>query len=309
MKKVLITGAAGGVGINTINFLLDTNKYEITALDLKNKKTLKRLKKYKRRINIIEGDVNDSVLIDNLVRDHDIVIHLSTVMPPLSDYRKDLSELIEYNGTENIIRAINYFNPKCTLIYASTTSIYGEAEDCTVDTKINTKNISSYSLAKLRTEELIKKNLSNYVILRYPLILSNIKKEPFMFNVDKLKMIECLTNKDAASCLANSLDYLKKLNKKTFNVGGGQRYRVLFDDILYNVLKNYGFTFKYFLSRVFLEKNYYSPITLDSDELDNIIHYRNDTLQNYYGRLNRRGSKRIISRFIGRIAIIIRRKR
>ena len=41
MKKILVTGAAGTVGINVLKFLLSEGKYEITALDLKNKKTEK----------------------------------------------------------------------------------------------------------------------------------------------------------------------------------------------------------------------------------------------------------------------------
>ena len=47
MKKVLVTGAAGAIGLNVIKYLLMEGKYEITALDLNNKKTIKKLKKYK----------------------------------------------------------------------------------------------------------------------------------------------------------------------------------------------------------------------------------------------------------------------
>ena len=72
MKKVLITGAGGAIGINVIKYLLSEGKYEITALDLRNKNSIKRLKRYRRRINLIYGDMNDSVLMDALVRDHDI---------------------------------------------------------------------------------------------------------------------------------------------------------------------------------------------------------------------------------------------
>ena len=38
MKKVLVTGAAGSVGNLVIKYLLSEGKYEITAIDLKNKK-------------------------------------------------------------------------------------------------------------------------------------------------------------------------------------------------------------------------------------------------------------------------------
>ena len=56
MKRVLVTGAAGVIGIKTIKYLLSEGKYEITALELRNKSNYKKLKKYRRRINIIYGD-------------------------------------------------------------------------------------------------------------------------------------------------------------------------------------------------------------------------------------------------------------
>ena len=45
MKKVLVTGAAGTIGNKVIKYLLSEGKYEITALDLRNKNSLKKLKK------------------------------------------------------------------------------------------------------------------------------------------------------------------------------------------------------------------------------------------------------------------------
>ena len=65
MKKVLIFGAAGNIGLELIKYLLSEGKYEITAVDLKNRRSYKSLKKYRRRINIIYGDMNDHLLIDN----------------------------------------------------------------------------------------------------------------------------------------------------------------------------------------------------------------------------------------------------
>ena len=35
MKRVLVTGAAGSIGLFTIKYLLNEGKYEIKALDLK----------------------------------------------------------------------------------------------------------------------------------------------------------------------------------------------------------------------------------------------------------------------------------
>ena len=121
MKSVLVTGAAGSIGRLVIKYLLAEGKYEITALDLKNKTVIQTMKKYRKRINIIYGDVNDSVLMESLVKDHDFIINLASALPPLSDMKKGLSDAIDFSGVENIVKAISYYNPKCHLFMASTT--------------------------------------------------------------------------------------------------------------------------------------------------------------------------------------------
>ena len=68
MKKVVIFGGAGSIGLSLIKYLLSEGKYEITVVDLKNKETIKRLKKYKKRVNIIYSDCFDRGLIDFLIK-------------------------------------------------------------------------------------------------------------------------------------------------------------------------------------------------------------------------------------------------
>lgn len=308
MKKVLVTGAAGSIGLLVIKYLLSEGKYEITALDLRNKKVLKSLKKYRKRINIIYGDVNDPVLMEALVKDHDFIIHLASVMPPLGDFSKNIGEIIDYNGTENIIKAINYYNNDCFLIYASTTSVYDSSLSGNVKEKVKENELTHYSLNKYNTENLIKKKLKNYTIFRLPLILNNIIDEPFMFNVKKNLMVEVTTNVDAAYAFVKAIDYKKELNKKVFNVGMGSEGRLIYNDILKNILKYYGLSMRYILSRIFLEKTYRSPVLTDSDDLEDIIHYRNDSLYNYYRRLQNRGKKRAIRKLLAKPLLYLKNK-
>lgn len=308
MKKVLVTGAAGSIGSLVIKFLLSEGKYEITALDLKNKKTQKILKKYQKRVNVIYGDINDTVLIEALVKDHDYIIHLASVMPPLGDFSKKIGELVDYNGTENIIKAINYYNANCFLIYASTTSLYDESLSAHVGEKIKVENLSNYSLNKYNTENLIKKKLKNYCILRLPLILNNFKNEPFVLNVKKNTIVEVSTNYDVAYAFVKAINYKKELNKKIFNVGMGTTGQIKYDLILRKVLINYGLSIKYVLSRIFLDKDYVSPVLIDSDDLENIIHYRNDSLYNYFNRLKRRGKNRRLQLFLAKPLIWFKNK-
>lgn len=308
MKKVLVTGAAGSIGMLVIKYLLSEGKYEITALDLRNKRVLKKLKKYRKRINIIYGDVNDPVLMEALVKDHDYIIHLASVMPPLGDFSKNIGEIVDYNGTENIIKAINYYNNDCFLIYASSTSLYDSSLSGNVKEKVKEDELTYYSLNKYNTENLIKKKLKNYTIFRLSLILNNIIDEPFMFNVKKNLMVEVTTNIDAAYAFVKAIDHKKELNKKEFNVGMGSEGRIIYNDILKNILKYYGLSIRYILSRIFLEKTYRSPVLTDSDKLEEIIHYRNDSLYNYYRRLQNRGKKRVIRKLLAKPLIYLKNK-
>ena len=298
MKKVLVTGAAGCIGTQVIKYLLAEGKYEITALDLKNKTVFKRLRRFKKRINILYGDIGDRVLIEALVKSHDVIIHLASALPPLSDMKRGLAEIVEYDNTENIIRAISYYNPKCHLMYASTTSMYKEKENVTVKTKIELNDYDYFSLAKLRTEQLIKEKLKNYTIYRIPLVLGYMDDDIFMYNVKKNSIVDVVTKEDIAYAFVKRIQNLDKLNKKTFNVTSEET--ILFKDLLINILKIRGLSFKYVLSRLFLEKNYYSPVCKDRDELEEIIHYRNDSLIEYYNRLKRKNSKRKFAKFLAK---------
>lgn len=299
MKKVLVTGAAGAVGLNLIKYLLAEGKYEITALDLKNKKVYKRLKRYRKRVNIVYGDVLDRSLVEYLIKENDVVIHLSTCLPPMAEYKKDLVDLVEYNGTENIVRAINYYNPKCFMVYASSTSLYKNSEG-KVDTKIELGQYDYYNEAKYNAEKLIAKKLKHYTVVRVPLILSDLRSEPFIYNIKKSEQIEFITKEDAAYAFCRCLDKQIDLNKKIINIGGGATCRCTYRHLLINVLKYHGLSFNYLLTSLFVAKNYTSPVLIDSDEFAKILDYRNDSLQSYLMRQKRRSSKRKIAIFLAK---------
>lgn len=309
MKKVLVTGASGSIGLKVIKYLLSEGKYEITALDLRNKGSQKRLKKYRRRINIIYGDINDTVLIPSLIKDQDYIIHLAGVMPPIADLKKGLSDLIEYNGTLNIIKALDFYNPKCFLVYASSTTIYGDIKTATIKSKPNILPLDYYSTTKLATEDLIKSKLKNYTIIRLPFILSDPSTGSFMYNVKRNTTLEALTDNDAAYLFVNSLNHEAELRKKTFNAGGGDTTTSSYRDILSHVLEIYGISFKYLGTLLFLDKNFYSHIYEDSDKLNDILEFRSDSLSSYYMRLKRSTKNRLVAKFLAKPFIFFLRRK
>lgn len=298
MKRILVTGAAGTIGIHIIKYLLSEGKYEITALDLKNKRTLNRLKRYRRRINIIYGDVCNRVLMEALVKDHDIIFHLAGSSLPLADMKAGLADIIDFRGTENIVRAIAYYNEKSHLFYASSTTLYKDVENASVKTPIKLDEYDYYNTAKKKAEDLIREKLKNYTIYRLPLVLSHLSCEPFMYHGRKKDTMDYITKEDAAYAFVKGINYTKELNKKIFNVCAEDS--LVYKDLLQKILEIHGVSFRYCFNRMFIEKNFYSPVCKDKDELNNIINYRNDTLVEYYQRLRGRSKKRQIYKWLAK---------
>ncbi len=301
MKKVLVTGAGGTVGLQVIRFLLSEGKYEVTALELKNKHVYKRLKPFRKRINIVFGDVNDDTIVDALVKDHDIVIHLAGVLPSLANVREDLCRAVDYEGTKTIVDSIKDYNPDCFLLYASSTSVYGIQEDyenITLKSKNNIDDYDFYSKYKLESEKYIKDNLKHYSIFRLAYILGNPARESLIYNVPLNNKLEVLSSEDAGYAFVCAIDFLKELNKKTFNVSGGEKFRTTYRNYLITIFKNYGLSIRYLSTWLLAEKNYRGGYYPDGDKLEEILHFRSKNLDVYYDTLTKYRLPRLIPRIL-----------
>ena len=305
MKKVLVTGAGGTVGLQVIRFLLSEGKYDITALELKNRHVYKRLKPFRKRISIVYGDVCDEMIVDALVKDQDVVIHCAGVLPPFANVREELCKEIDFEGTKTVVDSIKSYNPDCFLLYASSTSVYGKQEDnnkITVKTKCNVDDFDYYSKYKLLCEDYIKDNIKNYSIFRLAYILGDPGPESLIYNVSKNLYFETLSSEDAGYAFVAAIDYRDKVNKKIFNVSGGEKFRTTFSDYIYHIFKTYGLSIRYLSTLICAEKNYYGGCYDDGDKLEDIIHYRSKNIDVYYGSLTKYKYK--VTRFIPRLLVL-----
>ena len=303
MKKILVTGAGGTIGLQVIRFLLSEGKYEITALDLKGLNVYRRLKPFRKRINIVYGDVNDNAIVDALVKDHDVVIHLAGVLPPLANVHEDLTKVVDYNGTQTIVNSIKRYNPECFLLYASSTSIYGKQEDYkNIDkkTKFETDEYDFYSKYKIECEKYIKSNIKNYSIFRLAYVLCDPGEETLIYNVPLDCDMEVVSAEDAGYAFVCAIDFQKKLNKKIYNVSGGEKFRTTYKEYVQKVFKSYGLSFKFIASWLMAEKNYCGGYYIDGNELEEILHFRSKNLSVYYNNTLLKYKKKI-TRFIPRL--------
>ena len=310
MKKVLITGAAGTIGRRVIKYLLMEGRYDITVVDFKTRHNSKIFRKYHKRVNIVYGDICQNDLMEGLVRESDYIIHLASSNPLLGNLNKNLTKNVDYKGTETIVRLIDFYNPKCHLFYASSSSVYGRQEKDVVSTstQINENTLGLFAKAKLESEDIIRKKLSNYTIFRIPVVLCNPVKEDFDFSYDSKARLEVITAEDVAYMFAKAIDKKDEINKKIYNVGGGEHTITTGLELNNQILKNYGFVSKFIKNKMFLETSYYGYEFKDSDKLDDILSYRNDSIASYFMRLRRGKRKYCIRKLFGKIFIKNRKK-
>jgi len=136
MKKILITGGAGFIGINTAEYFLRKGD-KVTILDNFSRKgsrdNLGYLKE-KYEFKAVKADVRyDYKKLDKYISDVDIVFHLaaqvavtSSVKNPRYDFRTNAF------GTFNVLEAVRKSKNKPILLYSSTNKVYGEMKNIKV---------------------------------------------------------------------------------------------------------------------------------------------------------------------------------
>lgn len=299
--KVLLTGASGSVGYETLKQLAET-EHEVTVIDLPSKKSKKRFKPYEDKVNVVYGSINDEKLMGKLIKETDFIIHLAAIIPPLADHEPELTRKVNFFGTKVIIDSIKKYNPKCFLLFSSSVSVYGDRiENYWI--KVSDPLIPSegdyYAYVKIETEKLIRESKINYSIFRFTGIMGRPDLDPLMFHMPLDTKLEIASTTDTATALVNAIDKQKKLKGKIFNLGGGPNCRTTYRDFLANMFKVYGLNINMLKDMAFAEKNFHCGYFLDSDKLEDIVHFQYDTLDSYYARVKSETNSFI--RFLSRI--------
>ncbi|MBN2662840.1 MAG: GDP-mannose 4,6-dehydratase [Bacteroidales bacterium] len=244
--NILITGGAGFIGSNLIDFLLDNTNYNIISIDnfdnfyskkhkldnIKNQFNYKNFKFYEIDIT------NKDILFAKLTENYDVIIHLAAkagVRPSILNPIAYIKTNVE--GTQNILDLAKSRKTK-KVISASSSSIYGDIEQFPWNEGISNFNpISPYAVSKIAGENLGKvfSNLYNiqYVALRFftvygPRQRPDLAIRKFIDSIEKNKTISLFGDgtssrdytyiDDILSGVVACLDYEKK-SFDVFNLG------------------------------------------------------------------------------------------
>ncbi len=299
--KVLLTGAAGSVGYETLKQLI-TAKCEVTAFDIKSRRNKHKLRKYAKRATIRYGDIRDRALVDELVAGQDVVIHLAAMIPPAADWLPALARDVNYGGSQDVVDAIRADGNRAFLVYTSSISIYGDRTKnfwIKVGDRLRPSEGDFYARTKIDSEHYIERSGVHYTIFRLTAIMNRPQTDPLMFHMPLDTKLEIATVYDTARALVAATRATKVLDGHIYNLGGGPSCRTTYREFLVKMFQIYGLQYRYLKSRAFALQNFHCGYYEDSDVLEQILHFQKDSLTDYYQKV-RQGTNKFV-RFLSRI--------
>jgi len=151
--RYLVTGGAGFIGSNIVEELLKKKGARVRILD--NFATGKRgnLTAFGDRVEVMEGDIRSYHVVMEAVRGMDAIFH-QAALPSVPRSIADPITTNEVNvaGTLNVLDAARTFGVK-TIVYASSSSIYGEGQALPIKETANPNPLSPYAVSKLAGEK------------------------------------------------------------------------------------------------------------------------------------------------------------
>ncbi|MEM4435693.1 MAG: SDR family NAD(P)-dependent oxidoreductase [Thermosphaera sp.] len=172
MKKALVTGGAGFIGSHLVDKLVSKGWY-VRVVDNFSSGRLENVEHHRSnsRVEVSKGDLKDPRVAEESVKDVDIVFHyaanpevrVSTTNP-------------EVHFNENILATFNLLEAMRKrgvreIVFASSSSIYGEPEAIPVTEDASMRPVSVYGASKAACENLIHAYSKLYgikaIVLRY----------------------------------------------------------------------------------------------------------------------------------------------
>ena len=152
MKKIFLTGGAGYVGIELTDELIRLG-YHVTVLDLM--LFGNNFSNINHNLKIIKGDIRDKNLLENIIPDHEVIIHLACISnDPSFDLNPELGKSINLNSFEPFVKISKKLGVK-RFIFASSSSVYGVKKEKNVTEDIILEPLTDYSKYKAACEKIL----------------------------------------------------------------------------------------------------------------------------------------------------------
>jgi len=296
-KNIFLTGASGTMGRATLDELLQADDgFQVTALALPTRADRQVLAPYQKQgLNVIWGDLTCYKDVLRGVNGADYVLHVGGLVSPLADTMPELTLKVNVGGAKNIVRAIKAQKDpdQIRLVYIGTVAQTGNRPVPIhwgrVGDPIKLSTFDTYALSKTIAErEVIDSGLRNWVSLRQTGIARMAATEPLdpiIFHTTLDGVLEWITPRDSGRLLARiCADKLPEdFWGNIYNIGGGAPNRLTNLELFDLMLGATGVSdFREVLEpNWFATRNFHGQWFSDSDLLQSLVPYREQTMGEY----------------------------
>jgi len=151
-KNIIVTGGAGFIGSNLVKQLADVN--HVTVIDDLSTGHIKNIQNLvtSKKIDFINGSITDLELLQKSFRTVDYIFHEAAI-PSVPRSIKDpvKTNTVNAQGTLNVLLAARDNHVK-KVIYASSSSVYGDTPTLPKKEDMTPKPLSPYAVSKLTAE-------------------------------------------------------------------------------------------------------------------------------------------------------------
>jgi nucleoside-diphosphate-sugar epimerase len=291
-KKILITGATGAIGGEALKQLYDKQEASSISVFVRPSKKAKKLVRTYPGVQVFYGSITDSEAVAKACTNQDYVIHLAAIIPPLADDKPEMARAVNVEGTRNVVKGMEANAPNAFLLYSSSVAIYGDRNknpDIKTTDELKPSVGDDYGQTKVEAEKIIRESKINWTIYRLSAIMGigNHKVSKLMFHMPLETVMEIATVRDTARAFVNSIGKEAQLEKKTFNLGGGETCRITYIDFMTRAFDLYGMGKIDFPKYAFAKINFHCGNYVDGHLLEEIVHFRQDTIDTYFERFGK----------------------
>lgn len=228
--KVMVTGAFGNIGQNTVEALIE-NGHEAICFDLKSERNEAASRHHRGQAKLAWGDITrvESIATALATSGAEAVVHLAAIIPPTSEIDPELAYRVNVTGTKNLIAALQQSSQCKRVVFASSTAVHGSnfarQPPLTVDCDFLPED--EYARHKVEAEIALHASGLEWTILRVaatpPLNTSAAQKGSLkmLFDVPSSGRMEFLHGKDAGLAFANAAACDEAVHRVMF-LGGGR---------------------------------------------------------------------------------------
>jgi UDP-glucose 4-epimerase len=201
---VLVTGGAGFIGSHIVDKLVETS-YTVKVIDNLSSGSLDNIRHHlvKQSIKFIRGDLKNKEDVLRVVEDVDTVFHFAANPEVrLSTTNPEVHFNENVVATFNLLEAMRLKDVK-SIIFASSSAVYGEPEKIPVSEEAPIKPLSVYGASKAACENLMhaysKLYGFNVLILRYANIIGPRLRHGVLYDL----LIKLSRNKEVLEVLGD----------------------------------------------------------------------------------------------------------